>query len=150
MVNADIGTMVGAAGILLHTTSGGVVGIEAEALPPLPRDFSLAQNYPNPFYPVTTIHYQLSGAAEVSLIVYDLLGRPVKQLAAGRRQSAGSYSVQWNGTDESGRAVSSGVYFYQLRIHSSSRESGNPPLAPGRRGSTAATGQQSRKMMLLR
>jgi hypothetical protein len=80
---------------------------------PLPGGFALEQNYPNPFNPTTTITYALDAAEPVSLIVYDLLGSPVATLRQGDEQ-AGTHQVRWNGTDDRGRRVAGGVYFYRL------------------------------------
>ena len=81
----------------------------------LPDGFSLAQNYPNPFNPVTHIDYQLSNFSDVKLQIYNTLGQLVKTLVNGR-QSAGKFSVQWDGTNQLGERVSSGVYMYRLAV----------------------------------
>jgi len=78
-----------------------------------PAAFTLSQNYPNPFNPVTKIKYNLVNATDVKLTIYDLLGHEVKTLV-NNRQSAGSYTIQWNGTNNAGNKVASGMYFYQL------------------------------------
>ncbi|RMF66047.1 MAG: T9SS C-terminal target domain-containing protein [Calditrichaeota bacterium] len=79
-----------------------------------PRGFRLLQNYPNPFNPETIIHYELRIGNEVELTVYNMLGKRVRILVRGR-QPAGSYSVKWNGRNDAGERVSSGVYFYRLK-----------------------------------
>jgi hypothetical protein len=82
----------------------------------LPKAYTLMQNSPNPFNPSTTIQYsipQLSGEVEVKLTVFNLRGQLVRTLV-DMQQGAGSYKVQWNGLDEQGRQVPSGVYFYRL------------------------------------
>ncbi|MFH1068655.1 MAG: FlgD immunoglobulin-like domain containing protein [Candidatus Glassbacteria bacterium] len=82
----------------------------------LPKAFALAQNHPNPFNPSTTINYQIPddvGSINISLNVYDIRGRLVRTLAEGLK-GAGSYSTFWDGTDNSGRQVGSGVYFYRF------------------------------------
>ena len=89
----------------------------AEELIGLPRAVSLAQNYPNPFNSATTIEYALRSASGVLLQVYDLTGQRVRELVHGHRPT-GSYRAVWDGADERGRAVSSGVYFYALRAGS--------------------------------
>ena len=79
----------------------------------VPETALLFQNYPNPFNPETVIRYQLSAASYVRLTVYDLLGRQVKRLTE-TRQPAGSYAQTWDGTDDSGKKVVSGVYLYRI------------------------------------
>lgn len=79
-----------------------------------PQDFKLDQNYPNPFNPETIIGYHLAISKKVKLVIYNSLGEVVKTLV-NSYQSAGEHSVVWDGTDEMGRNVSSGVYIYQLQ-----------------------------------
>jgi hypothetical protein len=74
----------------------------------LPTEYTLYQNYPNPFNPTTTIKYDLPNSSEVSLIIYDILGRKVKELV-NTKQQAGRYEVQFNASN-----LASGVYIYQL------------------------------------
>ena len=78
-----------------------------------PEVFSLANNYPNPFNPATTIKYALPQAADVELTVYNVLGQPVRTLVA-EHQSAGRYVVEWDAANDSGHSLSSGMYFYRL------------------------------------
>jgi len=78
-----------------------------------PRAFKLHQNRPNPFNPSTIVTYELEHPGSVSLRVYDILGREVAVLDEGYRE-AGAYSVFWNGTNNKGAQVSSGVYFCRL------------------------------------
>jgi hypothetical protein len=81
-----------------------------------PVKFSLKQNYPNPFNGSTTITYDIPDGQRLikSLVqVYNLLGQKVKTLVS-KEHDPGTYTVVWNGTDENGVAVSSGVYFYRL------------------------------------
>ncbi len=75
---------------------------------------SLSQNYPNPFNPETTISYSLATPGNVELSVYNIRGQKVKTLL-NRRCNAGENNVTWNGTDESGKNVSGGVYLYRLQ-----------------------------------
>ena len=79
----------------------------------IPSSFALEQNYPNPFNPTTTIPYSLSVGAKVKLTIYNLTGQKVATLV-NKDQQPGTYSVQWDGKDESGRIVASGVYTYRL------------------------------------
>ena len=71
-------------------------------------------NYPNPFNPITNIAYSIIDAGNVTLEVYNLRGQLVKTLV-NEVKDTGSYSVSWDGTNDSGKSVSSGVYFYQLK-----------------------------------
>jgi len=73
----------------------------------------LEQNVPNPFNPTTLITYEVAGDALVRLVVFDVSGRRVRTLV-NRAQAPGRYDAVWDGRDEGGRAVSSGVYFYRL------------------------------------
>ena len=82
-----------------------------------PEEFKLLQNYPNPFNPQTEISYSLSEDARVKLTVYNLLGQTVKTLV-DEYQSAGSRRVTWDGTDEQGNKVASGVFLYKLQAGS--------------------------------
>ncbi len=82
------------------------------------RRFVLHPNYPNPFNPTTTIRYALPAAAGVTIIVYDVMGRHVKTLLR-QRQAAGEHAVAWDGTDEAGHSMPSGVYVYTIRAGSS-------------------------------
>ncbi len=83
----------------------------------LPFEFDLSQNYPNPFNPTTTIKYQLPEQAEVSLVIYNQLGQVVKHLVK-EEKVAGYYKVKWNGTNNYGRQVASGVYLFRIQAGS--------------------------------
>lgn len=91
--------------------------------PVLAVPFTLAQNYPNPFNPTTTISFNLAQNANANLRIYNLKGQLVKTLLSAPTQ-AGNHSIVWEGDDDSGRAVSSGIYFYQLNTenYSSTRK----------------------------
>jgi len=79
-----------------------------------PSNFSLEQNYPNPFNPQTTIKYTLRKTASVQLSIYNTLGQQVRMLLHGA-QPSGDYSLTWDGKDNKGALVSSGIYFYKLK-----------------------------------
>ncbi|MFH2050429.1 MAG: T9SS type A sorting domain-containing protein, partial [bacterium] len=89
--------------------------------PTLPNGFSLHQNYPNPFNNSTTISFEIPYKEEVSLKIYNILGKEVKQLI-NKELSAGTYNLEWDGTDNKGQVVSSGVYFYKLSSSSFTQE----------------------------
>ncbi len=79
----------------------------------MPSEFGLSQNYPNPFNPATTINFSLPLKSDVKLIVYDILGKEVKTLINGNRE-AGSYEIKWNGLNNNGQSVSTGIYIYRI------------------------------------
>jgi hypothetical protein len=82
-----------------------------------PEYFELYQNYPNPFNPATTISYILPERSSVDVTIYDIQGKIVKSFILGA-QSAGSQSVLWNGTNNRGSVVSSGVYLFRVSAYS--------------------------------
>ncbi len=94
----------------------------------LPTDLRLEQNFPNPFNPRTTIRFAVASAQDVTLTVYNVAGQKVRTLYRGR-VLAGEQSVVWDGRDDSGRTVASGIYVYRL---------------------TAEAGTQTRKMVFLK
>ena len=83
----------------------------------VPNGYSLLQNYPNPFNPSTTIRFTLQQTQKVQLNIYNSAGQRIRTLISGQ-QSAGEHSIVWNGADDSGTHVASGVYFYELRAGS--------------------------------
>lgn len=80
----------------------------------LPLITQVGQNYPNPFNPSTTIEFSLTQSEKVSLIVYNIKGKKVKTLV-DEIMAPEKYSINWQGTDEDGKQVSSGVYFYRFQ-----------------------------------
>ena len=80
-----------------------------------PAAFTLATNFPNPFNPKTTIRFTLPAAAAAELTVFDVEGRRVATLLAGRLE-AGAHSVDWDGRDAAGHDAAAGVYLYRLRV----------------------------------
>lgn len=80
----------------------------------LPTQFEIAQNFPNPFNPTTTIQYSIAGNCHVMLAVYNVMGQKIKTLV-DVNQSTGYQTVYWDGTDDLGNAVTTGVYFYRIQ-----------------------------------
>ena len=100
--------------ITMSLPVGGKVEVLSQSklgAPKLPRLFG---NFPNPFNPATEIRYDLYGPTDVTLAVYNELGQQVRMLVRDQ-QPVGNYWVEWDGRDDAGRAVSSGVYFYRLK-----------------------------------
>ena len=84
---------------------------------PIPEKFELSQNYPNPFNPTTVINYRLSTESHVELTIYNQLGQQVRTLVY-EKQAAGPYQIEWDGRNNSGKRISSGVYLYRLKASS--------------------------------
>ena len=102
--------------------------IKKENSQSLPEEFNLYQNYPNPFNPETRIDFDLPQSGQTRLVVYNILGEKVRNLI-DENLPAGRHSIMWDGHDNRGQAVSSGIYLYRLETK---------------------TGQSTRKMMLLK
>ena len=91
-----------------------VSGIKApEGVAKVPGKYSLAQNYPNPFNPETTIKFQITKPENVKLTVFNTLGQKVITLI-DQKQEAGEHAVTWNGVNQIGQRVASGIYYYRL------------------------------------
>ena len=86
----------------------------------LPYSYSLDQNFPNPFNPLTEIKYKLPIDEFVELTIYNLMGRNVKNLI-NKYHSAGAYSIKWDGTNNVGELVSAGMYFYTFKTNNFSQ-----------------------------
>jgi hypothetical protein len=128
-ISSDTGFVVGNNGLILATTTGGVVSVEdSHTASYIPERFVLKQNYPNPFNPSTKIKFTISFVETrdrvfVQLIVYDILGNEVATLINEEKQP-GTYEVEFNIYSDEGRNLSSGVYFYQLKIGGPETSSG--------------------------
>ncbi len=81
--------------------------------PTVPIEFIVEQNYPNPFNPTTEIRYSLPREEAVEITIFNVLGQQIKQLFSAR-QEAGNHKIVWDGTDDSGHPVTSGLYFYHV------------------------------------
>ena len=88
--------------------------------PSLPTAFKLEQNYPNPFSSSTVVLYKLTTQSDIQVTIFDILGRVVRRMSAGA-QSPGTHSVLWDGSNNSGQRVASGIYFYTLQAGGESR-----------------------------
>lgn len=77
----------------------------------------MKQNYPNPFNPITVIRYSISSARPIhtSLKIYNILGQKLRTLVDEPKR-AGNYEVIWDGKDDKGKEVASGIYFYRLKV----------------------------------
>jgi hypothetical protein len=95
----------------------GVTGDPGAVTPVLPGIAFATSNYPNPFNPSTTIKYSMPKAGHLSLNVYNVRGQLVKTLIDGNRPAGADQTIVWDGTNNQGSAVSSGVYFYEARTN---------------------------------
>lgn len=91
-------------------------GAEVEEAAETITDYELAQNYPNPFNPSTTIRFSIPQAGAVQLAIYNITGQEVRRLVSGA-MNAGRHTVIWDGKDNSGQSVPSGIYLYRLRVN---------------------------------
>jgi len=98
---------------------GGGVPDSEEALVQLPGELTLDQNYPNPFNPTTTVRYGIPKSTRVDLRIMNIRGQTVRTLV-DEEKSAGWYTVTWDGKNESGQQVSSGIYLYLLETNEGS------------------------------
>jgi len=99
---------------LLNENYQSLGAVEVAAIPTV---FALDQNYPNPFNPSTTIKYQIASDASVNLVIYNVQGQKIRTLIS-KEQKAGYYSVVWDGRNEAGQTVSSGLYLYRVQAGS--------------------------------
>lgn len=105
------------------------IEVEAGAPPAIPRAFALYQNYPNPFNPETRIGYALPVGSHVRLRIYDLLGKEVRTLV-DLTQTSGVKEAVWNGENDAGLPVTSGMYLYRLEAAPvTSKAAGTPPAS---------------------
>ena len=105
--NNTKGFAVGDSGTILFTSNGGLTGVDEETMP-IPNNFVLYQNYPNPFNPSTVIKYSIAVAGNVTLKIFDLLGREVAKLV-NKYHERGNFSVNYEASK-----LSAGVYIYTL------------------------------------
>lgn len=104
-------------GVLYGDTTHIIVGLNEENQQYLPEKFELYQNYPNPFNPHTTIKFDLHKPENISLVIYNTLGKEVIKLINDSFYKAGTYEKSWSGTDSGGNKMTSGVYFYSIKFN---------------------------------
>ncbi|NIR48340.1 T9SS type A sorting domain-containing protein [candidate division KSB1 bacterium] len=100
-----------------------IVSVEEPKVEPHPSSFYLFQSYPNPFNPSMTIKYRIPEFSHVTLKVFDITGKEVITLV-DEEKGAGVYQIIWNGNDEKGGDVASGIYIYRLQAGNPSTKSG--------------------------
>ena len=110
-ISSGVGTVVVPVNVFISRT----VSAERDIVPVI-SEVQLKPNYPNPFTANTRIQYDLPNDASVRLNIYDVRGRRVRVLDSGTK-AAGSHEIIWDTLDDAGKAVGSGLYFYQLMVH---------------------------------
>ena len=98
----------------IYWDGGGAVSIVDSESSVSPVQYHLYENYPNPFNPLTTISYDLPEDGFVNITIYDITGRPVKELI-GSIQKSGFKTFKWDATNNMGQPVSAGLYFYTIQ-----------------------------------
>lgn len=112
---AERGDTVFGAGYYVLGYDSTITGVRDNPRPEAsPTDFELFQNYPNPFNPETVIRYHLPSASQVELAIYNILGQKVRTLVNSTLKP-GAHKISWNGRNDAGVAVASGVYIYRLQ-----------------------------------
>jgi outer membrane protein assembly factor BamB len=101
--------------VLCYSGGLGVVTGVANLDMLLPQEFRLLQNYPNPFNPSTTIHFELPRQADIEILIFDILGRRIRSFLL-KNLNPGTHQVIWDGKNEYGSVVTSGLYIYQVRM----------------------------------
>ena len=109
----------GGTGPFIPVFKAGALKVDEEQPSPIPHTFTLNQNYPNPFNPITTIQFTVNSLGfgdpiHTTLTIYNILGQKVISLV-DEEKSPGNYQVIWDGKDDSGKEVASGIYLYQLK-----------------------------------
>ncbi|MBU4443648.1 T9SS type A sorting domain-containing protein [bacterium] len=105
-----------APGIFVTEYDATNLGLPPDLSANVPAKFALKQNYPNPFNPTTSIAYDLSKSGVVKLAIHNILGQEVRTLVNGH-QSAGNYFEMWDGSDDQGYMLTSGIYMYKLEVN---------------------------------
>jgi hypothetical protein len=99
--------------VMIRTSDGQTWTKEISLTVGAPKEFHLYDNFPNPFNPTTKIAFELPAALKVKLVIYDALGREIRTLT-DEEHPAGYVELPWDGRNDGGMAVSSGVYFYRV------------------------------------
>ena len=97
-----------------------VIQKSEDILENIPKEYALSQNYPNPFNPITKMNYQLPKRSRVIISIYNIIGQEVRTLL-NEDQDYGVHSITWNGVDQYGKAMATGVYFARMSTGSFSQ-----------------------------
>ncbi|MFQ5822427.1 MAG: carboxypeptidase regulatory-like domain-containing protein [bacterium] len=122
-VPVSVGNGEDAANVNFNLDVDNVTSIGSENNPTsVPEKFALFQNYPNPFNPETSIKYHLAEASQVTLKIFNILGQEIRTLL-DKLQEPGVYTIKWDGKDNFGRQVASGIYLFQIKAGDKFRKS---------------------------
>ena len=110
LLQADAGSYDGS---VINVIYGSPTDVGEDGATGLPNEFALDVNYPNPFNPATNIQYHVPRSSHVEIEIFNITGQRVRTLVNASK-AAGTYTVVWNGTNQSGERVSSGMYFYRM------------------------------------
>ena len=113
LIDSQNGSMYDLTGSGTVVISGNSTNFNLRKVESLPNQYTLSQNYPNPFNPVTFITYTVPEMSYIAVLVYNLAGQEINELVS-EIKAPGQYSISWDGTDNRGNPVASGVYFYQF------------------------------------
>jgi len=109
--------------VIVSGPKGSVANVSSNvisaAIKLVPSLFALHQNYPNPFNPITEIRFDIPEATRVDISVFNLMGQKIKTLK-NEKTTPGYHTVQWDGTNDNGMQVSTGMYFYTLQTKAKS------------------------------
>ena len=123
-----------------HIGVPGPTGVEQPEDTSIPETFELHQNYPNPFNPQTTIEYDLSEQSRVTVEILNLMGQRIRLLTNSQQQGPGFMQVIWDGCDDQGKLLGSGIYIYRVSVYATDRSDHKSQLRF----------QQSKKMLFVK
>ncbi len=106
-----------------HAGAFASTGVEQQENPIVPEVFELHQNYPNPFNPQTTIEYDLPKESRVTVEILNLMGQRIRLLTNSQQQGPGFMQVIWNGCDDQGNLMGSGIYIYRVSVYATDNNS---------------------------
>jgi hypothetical protein len=125
--------MRGTGSMTVHSTDISRITVKLTSDGEVPKEFSLSQNYPNPFNPSTMIKYGLPVDSRVTVEIYNVIGQRIRTLISDN-QTAGYHTAEWNGLNNDGQQLSSGIYFLRMSA----------------KGANGTSFNEVRKMMLMK
>ena len=123
-----------------HGRAPGTSGVEPERNSVVPLAFELHQNHPNPFNPQTIIEYDLPQQSQVTVEILNIVGQRIRLLTNSQQQGPGFMQVIWNGCDDQGKLMGSGIYIYRVSIYANDKGGKKPQMLF----------QQSKKMLFVK